>query len=121
MDIDNDGKISWDEFLTAACNKVALLNEKNIKAAFKILDTNGDGQITKAELKAKFGSVEKDKVNLEKEDLMWKEIMEEVDKNKDGIISWKEFKKGINNVLKVKLSKLHPQEQREEEKSSIFN
>ena len=38
---------------------------------------------------------------------MWTDIMEEVDKNKDGIISWKEFKCAMNNVLKVKLSKLH--------------
>jgi methionyl-tRNA synthetase len=58
-------------------------------------------------LRTKFGSNNKNDKDLAKEDEMWLDIMEEVDKNKDGIISWKEFKSAMNNVLKVKLGKLH--------------
>ena len=38
---------------------------------------------------------------------MWDDIMNEVDTNGDGVITWQEFKKAMNDVLKIKLSKLH--------------
>jgi Ca2+-binding EF-hand superfamily protein len=43
MDKDNNGKVTWEEFVSAASNKIALLNEEKIKSAFKVLDINGDG------------------------------------------------------------------------------
>ena len=56
MDRDGCGSITWEEFVAAASNKIALLNENNIQAAFRILDTDGNGKITRDELKSKFGS-----------------------------------------------------------------
>lgn len=40
--------------MTAAANRVALLNTANLKAAFKVLDKNGDGKISVFEIKTAF-------------------------------------------------------------------
>ena len=45
IDANKDGQIDYDEFITAAANRAKLLNEDNLKAAFRSLDTNGDGTI----------------------------------------------------------------------------
>lgn len=54
LDKNGDGVVSYDEFIAAAVNKVALLNEKNISAAFNIIDVDNSGTITIEELKAAF-------------------------------------------------------------------
>ena len=54
MDYNGDGHISYQEFLSAACNKQKLINEKNLQAAFKILDDNSDGLIDKDEIAKRF-------------------------------------------------------------------
>jgi len=89
MDKDKDGKISWDEFVSAAINKIELLNDANIKAAFKVLDADGNRRITKQELKSKFGNTDnKDQEEADKEDLMWEDIMRQVDQDACGDISF---------------------------------
>ena len=50
MDTNGDGEITWDEFVAASINKIALLNKHNIRAAFDVLDENGDGKISREEL-----------------------------------------------------------------------
>ena len=102
MDRNGDGKITWDEFVTAAIDKVALLNDKNIKAAFNVLDADGNGRITKQELKGKFEGNKEDK-----DDLLWDDIMRQVDQDDCGDITWVEFKNNMNKVLKIKLGNLH--------------
>ena len=49
MDSNNDGKIDYGEFLTAATNRVNLLSNQNLRATFSVLDANGDGRITEKE------------------------------------------------------------------------
>lgn len=50
IDTNNDGLIDYDEFMTAASNRVKLLNEKNLRDAFTVLDKTGDGYISADEL-----------------------------------------------------------------------
>ena len=46
MDMNKDGKVTWEEFVSAAIDKVALLNDKNIDAVFNLLDKDKDESIT---------------------------------------------------------------------------
>ena len=50
LDANNDEKISYGEFLAAAVASHKLLSEENLRSAFRILDLNGDGKISKQEL-----------------------------------------------------------------------
>lgn len=51
MDKDGNGVIDYTEFITAAINKVAILNQKNLISAFQLIDTDNSGMITIDELK----------------------------------------------------------------------
>jgi calcium-dependent protein kinase len=51
MDTDGDGRIDFTEFITAAYDKKKLLCKDNLKIAFKMFDIDGNGSITKDELK----------------------------------------------------------------------
>jgi Ca2+-binding EF-hand superfamily protein len=46
LDTNNDGKLDFNEFISAATNRVILLNEENLIKAFSILDTNDDGRVS---------------------------------------------------------------------------
>ena len=56
LDRDGNGVIDYEEFITAAIDKVAVLNMENLKAAFKIIDKDNSGVITIDELKAVFNT-----------------------------------------------------------------
>jgi len=96
MDTNGDGFISWNEFVSSSINKNTLLNEHNIRAAFNLLDENGDGKISREELKKWFKVDENDFNSDEK---MWDEIMKQVDEDGCGSITWDEFKECMSKVL----------------------
>ena len=54
LDTNRDGKIDYGEFITAAVNRTKLLNEENLRIAFTLFDKDGNGSISKDELKAVF-------------------------------------------------------------------
>lgn len=50
-------QIEWREFVTAATNRYRLImNEENLQAAFKLLDSDGSGDVTIDELQECFAS-----------------------------------------------------------------
>jgi hypothetical protein len=95
LDKNGDGIVSYDEFIAAAINKVALLNQENIMSAFKLIDSDNSGYITIEELKAAF-----DGAGDSKHSSLWSDIMSEVDKDGDNKISPKEFTDAMTQVLK---------------------
>ena len=46
LDVNNDGKLTYSEFLTAAINHRNLLSKENLMLAFKTIDINNDGLIS---------------------------------------------------------------------------
>lgn len=43
LDTNGDGVVSFDEFITAAIDKVGLLDRDKIKSAFALIDNDGNG------------------------------------------------------------------------------
>lgn len=95
MDSDGDGEIDFTEFISAAFDKRALLTQENLDAAFKTFDIDGNGKITKDELKAVFAAGQASSATNE----TWESIMRDVDKNGDGEIDYQEFTEVMKAVL----------------------
>lgn len=56
MDTNGDGKIDFTEFVSAVFDRKKILNKSNIEIAFKLFDTDHNGQITKEELQNVFAN-----------------------------------------------------------------
>lgn len=50
MDVDNNGRLAYNEFISACLSKSAANNRDYLKFAFDYFDINHDGKITKKEL-----------------------------------------------------------------------
>ena len=104
-DTSGDGKIDYTEFMTAAFKKQTLVQEENLKKAFEIFDSDGDGQISLNELKSGFGGTEvsqgSDQTSQEQH---WENILAEADANGDGKISFDEFRAHMQSVQDLRAS-----------------
>ena len=100
LDTNNDGKIDYGEFINAAINKCRLLSHQNLEIAFKMFDLDGNGFISREELKDVFQGVEAlTSSTLELEDGLWTRIIQEVDTNRDNLISAEEFLNSMQAVF----------------------
>ena len=50
-DTNNDGKVDYTELIAAALQKEMLLKRENLRNAFRMFDVDGDGRVTRDELK----------------------------------------------------------------------
>ena len=92
IDYDNNGTISFDEFVKAAIDKKKLLTEEKLKAAFALFDRNGDGDIEAKELKEVIGD------DNNNEDNIWDQMIKEVDLDGNGVIDFEEFKEMMKKL-----------------------
>jgi calcium-dependent protein kinase len=82
VDIDGDGKISYDELVKVCIQKKLLAKEERIYNVFTQLDADGNGYLTAAEV----GRI------LDDEDMSHaRDILSEIDKDGDGKIEYNEF------------------------------
>jgi len=96
-DADNSGFIDYEEFIRACMDKEKILTETNLKFAFSFFDKDNSGHITIEELEVVFCGNGKNSIDKN----VLKEIVEEADINKDGQISFNEFKvMMMSNILK---------------------
>jgi calcium-dependent protein kinase len=85
-DMDNDGMLGYNEFITGALDWKKRLTNELIESAFKAYDTDRSGTISLAEIKDFLGEAQTDlKID-------WNFIMEGIDSNGDGTIDLNEFK-----------------------------
>jgi len=93
MDMDGSGDINWTEFLASTMKAQTYLQEEVCRAAFHMLDRDGDGSISRSDimslvsdedrrLEAGLGHLGSDQVDG---------IMESVDVDGDGTVTFEEF------------------------------
>ena len=90
IDTDNNGYLEYEEFTRVLINKRNLMTEEILKFSFKFFDKDGNGEITESELEGIFGKRNSDK--LEK-------LVEEVDTDKNGKITFNEFKQMMVKII----------------------
>ncbi|XVF37834.1 hypothetical protein REPUB_Repub20aG0045100 [Reevesia pubescens] len=86
-DIDGNGTLSCEEFVTMAVHLKRIDNDEHLAQAFHYFDKNQSGYIEIEELQE---GLLQDDLGHNNEQLI-KEIMHDVDKDKDGRISYQEF------------------------------
>ena len=104
IDTDNNGYITYEEFCIALINKEKILTEKNLKMAFDVFDRDKSGGISQNELKFILGEY-----NVNAKEHLWRKIIEQIDLNRDGQISYDEFHKMMMEVIKNKNRRLSMQ------------
>uniref|UniRef100_A0A6B2G2W3 Calmodulin-2 B (Trinotate prediction) n=1 Tax=Myxobolus squamalis TaxID=59785 RepID=A0A6B2G2W3_MYXSQ len=92
VDLDKNGIIDFDEFLTMMSRKMTKGDShEELLMAFQVFDKDGDGKITKDELKRVMTQLGE---NLCEEEIV--EMMHEADTDGDGNVDFKEFCKMMN-------------------------
>jgi calcium-dependent protein kinase len=93
IDVDGNGFIEYEEFLRAGLDKKKILTTDNVRNVFRLFDQDGSGKISPEELKKVMGQGSEDI-----DDKVWLKLVEEIDLNKDGEISFYEFDKMMDLV-----------------------
>ena len=96
IDGDNNGYIEYEEFVRGCINKDKFINENIIKMSFRFFDKDNSGEITFEEIKSMFKNNLSNNINIEKS---IRDLIMEVDTNKDGKISYNEFFKMMKSML----------------------
>jgi len=97
LDSDGSGTISYSEFLAALLSKGDLQFEQSLWSAFRKFDLDGDGTISREELYKLLTST--DAVQIDRDRDTINKILEDLDKNKDGLINFDEFKSYLMNQI----------------------
>ena len=84
-DTDNNGFIDYTEFIKASMDTRKVMSSENLRIAFELFDKDGSGSISANELKEVL------QAGLRTSNRVWKQIVQEVDRNGDGEIDFHEF------------------------------
>ena len=101
MDLDGDGQISFDEFISAAIDSRSLMIQSNIQEVFNMIDVDHDGYLTKEELEQSFAGGQHDKKSHD----TFGALLKDLDKDNDGKVSFKEFHQEMTNIIRNTLKK----------------
>jgi len=95
VDNNNSGSIDYTEFVMATMNRQKMLSKERLEAVFKLFDKDGNGYLTADELKEIFNPGNAKEID----EKVWTDLINEVDQNGDGKISYKEFKDMMLKLL----------------------
>jgi calcium-dependent protein kinase len=88
LDVDKSGTISYGEFISCLMNDKDCLTHERLEKTFKLLDIENSGFLSGEKLFTILGG------DLPK----WKKLIQKYDKDKDGQITFEEFKKIFNRT-----------------------
>lgn len=92
-DIDQNGRIEYNEFLMISINREKMLSKDKLVSAFKLFDEDGNGYISLNEFRSIFCKDEKIPIKV------WEEMISAIDENKDGKVSCEEFVEMMKKLL----------------------
>jgi calcium-dependent protein kinase len=92
-DLDLSGAIDYMEFVTGTINRGKLVSKERLRMCFDAFDIDGNGMISASELRALLGNAR------EYDETLWQEVLNEVDRNGDGVIDFEEFTAMMLNVI----------------------
>lgn len=90
MDVDHNGKLAYNEFISACLSKSTANNRDYLSYAFKYFDLNHDGTINREELAIILRAYKKEYAENSK---LIDKLLEECDLNGDSQIDFEEFVK----------------------------
>ena len=93
MDYQNNGKINYSEFLSATIDTRRILNDKRLLVVFNQFDTDKSNKITEENI---YLALQKMGLEVQKDEIS--KMIKEHDLNKDGVLSFDEFKKIFVNL-----------------------
>jgi calcium-dependent protein kinase len=93
VDLDKNGFIEYQEFLTATVDVKKLLTDQNLKKAFEMFDKDNSGNISAEEIQKVLG------MDNSHSEQTWKRIVNEIDSDGDGEISFEEFKVMMHSLI----------------------
>jgi calcium-dependent protein kinase len=82
LDLDGNGDISYNEFLTSIIDSKKFITNDRLDKAFKLFDKDGNGKLSIEEIRLVFGGDEN----------KWLQIIQDIDLNDDGEVDFEEFK-----------------------------
>ena len=86
-DLSGNGLIDYSEWLVATTKKANLLNQQKLRQAFAYFDKNNTGKVSVNELQEIMGNMQNEGLD----DQVFKDILDEVDEKKDGVLDFEEF------------------------------
>ena len=92
IDLNGDGTIQFNEFVLVALHRDELHSQQKLRAAFDMMDKNGDQTISPDELLEVFSFNENFDID------MAREMIRQVDINADGGIQFDEFNMMMKNI-----------------------
>lgn len=99
MDVDHNGKLAYNEFISACLSKSAANNRDYLLYAFKYFDLNHDGKIDREELSLILKAYKKE---YAENSALIDKLIQECDLNHDNEIDFEEFCKYLidqqNNI-----------------------
>ena len=99
IDSDHNGYLEYEEFVRAAIDKDHFLSVNFLQFAFNYFDKDHDGEITLEEVKNKFFLSDKNRNNAKAQEQL-QQSFNEIDINGDGKLSFEEFGKMMENIIK---------------------
>ena len=94
IDVSGSGQIEYTEFLLATIPEKVLLTNENMAVVFKVYDDDGSGVISKDEIKRVLSLS-----NRNISDDVARQIMEQIDADGDGDLTFEEFAYLMKNLL----------------------